>query len=204
MSSVIDICNLALSHIGQAADVSTIDPPENSIAAEYCARFYPMARDTLLESHAWDFALRREPLAMLKHDSKQWRFCYAVPAECLKILNILPETAVNDTACLSVNHARETTADGHMIIWSDTGNAIARYIKRVDNSHLFTPSFTTALSWKLAAMLAGAIIKSDTGAQYAAMCEAQVHSLIAQAKNNDAQQFSQQIKFTPAAILARQ
>ena len=91
-----------------------------------------------------------------------------------------------------------------MIIWSDTENAIIRYIKRVDNSHLFTPSFTTALSWKLAAMLAGAIIKADTGAQYAAMCEAQVHSLIAQAKNNDAQQFSQQIKFTPAAIIARQ
>jgi hypothetical protein len=52
MSSVIDICNLALSHIGQAADVSSIDPPENSIEAEYCARFYPMARDTLLEAYA--------------------------------------------------------------------------------------------------------------------------------------------------------
>ena len=53
-------------------------------------------------------------------------------------------------------------------------------------------------------MLAGAIIKSDAGAQYAAMCESQVQSLIAQAKNNDARQFSQQIQFTPAAILARQ
>lgn len=204
MSSVIDICNLALSHIGQAADVSSIDPPENSIEAEYCARFYPIARDTLLEAHAWDFALRREPLAALKHNSKQWRFCYAVPTECLQIISIFPELAANDIDCLSVNHARETTADGHRIIWANTENAIIRYTQRVQNSHLFTPAFTVALSWKLAAMLAGAIIKSDTGAQYAAMCESQVQSLIAQAKNNDARQFSQQIQFTPAAILARQ
>ena len=34
MVSKTDICNLALSHFGQAADISSIDPPDGSAEAE--------------------------------------------------------------------------------------------------------------------------------------------------------------------------
>ena len=37
-----------LGHIGDAATVSSINPPEGSAQAEHCARFYPIARDALL------------------------------------------------------------------------------------------------------------------------------------------------------------
>ena len=56
MASVVDICNLALAHIGDDATVSSIDPPEGSAQAEHCKRFYAIARDTMLQMHNWNFA----------------------------------------------------------------------------------------------------------------------------------------------------
>ena len=53
MASEIAICNLALSHLGDAANIASIDPPEGSAQAEHCATFYPIARDSLLEMHDW-------------------------------------------------------------------------------------------------------------------------------------------------------
>ena len=58
MASEVDICNLALGHLGDNATVSSISPPEGSAQAEHCARFYPIARDALLEMHNWNFAMR--------------------------------------------------------------------------------------------------------------------------------------------------
>ena len=69
MSSVIDICNLALSHLGDTATVASIDPPEGSAQAEHCSRFYPVARDAMLELFNWKFATRRATLALLTADS---------------------------------------------------------------------------------------------------------------------------------------
>ena len=66
MASVVDICNLALGHLGDPATVSSIDPPEGSAQAQHCARFYPIARDSLLEMHSWNFSTYREALAHLQ------------------------------------------------------------------------------------------------------------------------------------------
>ena len=63
MASEVEICNLALSHLGDTATVASSDPPEGSAQAEHCARFYPIARDALLEMQNWKFATRRATLA---------------------------------------------------------------------------------------------------------------------------------------------
>ena len=70
MASAVDICNLALSRIGDIASVQSIDPPEASAQAIHCARFYPVARDSMLERHPWGFATLRKTLKsiMAEHD----------------------------------------------------------------------------------------------------------------------------------------
>ena len=40
MASEVEICNLALARLGDAATVVSIDPPEGSAQAEHCAMFY--------------------------------------------------------------------------------------------------------------------------------------------------------------------
>ena len=56
MATEVDICNLALAHLGDDATIASINPPEGSAQAEKAARFYPIARNTLLELHSWNFA----------------------------------------------------------------------------------------------------------------------------------------------------
>lgn len=157
MSSSIDICNLALAHIGDEASVSAISPPDGSIQASHCARFYPIARDQLLEMHAWSFAVTRVTLAATGTPPDQWAYQYAFPANALKILKVLPEGVATDEE--SEDFELETLSDGTRVILTNAELATARYIKQVTDTTKFTPLFVSALSWSLASMLCGPITK---------------------------------------------
>lgn len=161
MATEVEICNLALSHLGDEATVSSIDPPEGSPQAEHCARFYPIARDVLLEMHPWGFATRRVTLAALTVPTWSWQFAYAYPSEVIKLLAILPYGASTEDD--SQDYETEGAADGARIILTDTESASCRYIASVSDTSKFSPLFVDALSRLLASYLAGKLIKGDAG-----------------------------------------
>lgn len=107
--SEVTICNLALSHLGDTATVVSIKPPDSSIQAQLCARFYFAARNALLEMAAWGFATRRVALAQVTNptlalaqaadptaECGSWRFAYALPSGVINVLAVLPATAPSD------------------------------------------------------------------------------------------------------------
>lgn len=217
MASEVEICNLALSHLGDSATVASIDPPEGSAQAEHCARFYPMARDSLLELHPWGFALRRVQLAQLENPWPQWRFAYARPTDCLRAIAVLPPDSRDDyqehvswpypcaipnavgsqVATTTPQHFTcEINDQGHQVIYSNQEDATLRYIALVTDTTRFSHSFTMALSWTLASMLAGPIIKGDVGRAEAQRCAQFAQQWIAQATMNDARQ--QRVEVTPS------
>ena len=161
MASEIDICNLALAHLGDTATIASISPPEGSAQAEPCARFYPVARDTLLESHNWKFATRRATLALLDADAFNWTYAYAEPAGALRVVSILPGTAMSTDE----GEQFETMGDdeGNALVLTDLEDATALYTVRVTDTTKFSPLFVDALSRLLAAYLAGPVIKGDLG-----------------------------------------
>lgn len=161
MASEIDICNLALAHLGDTATIASISPPEGSAQAEHCARFYPVARDTLLESHNWKFATRRATLALLDADAFNWTYAYAEPAGALRVVSILPGTAMSTDE----GEQFETMGDdeGNALVLTDLEDATALYTVRVTDTTKFSPLFVDALSRLLAAYLAGPVIKGDLG-----------------------------------------
>lgn len=59
MASVADICNLALSHLG---DWRIADLSDTSKQGKECSRWYALSRDELLRSHRWNFAVDRKTL----------------------------------------------------------------------------------------------------------------------------------------------
>jgi hypothetical protein len=186
MASEIDICNLALSHLGDNATVASIDPPEGSAQAEHCARFYPMARDALLELHHWKFATRRANLALLNAESWSWSYAYAAPSLTLKLLAVLPAGASSDAD--GEDYEIEGAADGSVLILSNTEAASVRFIAHVTDTTTFPPLFVLALSWQLASMLAGPILKGDAGAAEAKRCAGMAQSYLAKAAESDANQ----------------
>ena len=211
MASEVDIVNLALSHLGDTATVASLYPPEGSTQAELAARFYPIARDSLLELHTWSFAMRRENLAALTNVSDQWQYTYAMPNNVAQIVSIIPSTAKDDysvhvdpltafgfpynidsmavaTAYVPQAYDIETLSDGTRVIRTNQESAMARFVALITDTTKFSPLFTMALSWHLASMLAGPILKGDVGSAEAKRCLQQMQIYLSQAKTSDADQ----------------
>lgn len=192
MPSVVNICNLALSHLGDIASVASIDPPENSAQAELCARFYPIARDTLLEMHPWGFATRRAALTPLAVAMDAWSYVYTWPNLALRVFAVVPDGATDDYTVAGEVVPQpfhvEALESGAKVICTNVENAVARFVASVTDSSQFTPLFTTALSWLLASYLAGPILKQEAGAAEAKRCLAFFNAAFSDATRIDANQ----------------
>jgi hypothetical protein len=171
MASIIQICNMALSHIGAGPLISSIDPPDGSVEAGYCATFYDLARTELLEPGNWAFSLKRAELAELTNASEAWTYAYALPSDCLRALRVLsPSIGVTvftqDEASLQPDDRYGAQFDIEaQILYSNQTEATLLYARDVTDSARFTPSFTSALSYLLASYLAGPIVKGNEGAR---------------------------------------
>lgn len=220
----VDICNLALSYLGDSATVASIDPPEGSAQAQHCARFYPMALNLLLEAHQWNFTTKRAYLALVVNCFfDRWRFAYALPSDVTSVISVLPK------ACYPANYfdvalanywgwgeawplefERDALSDfqietynGQQVILSNACDAIARYTVSTVQPGMFSALFTDALAWKLASMLAGPILKGDEGAAESKRCLGMYTGVLEQAKGQDANQRHGSHKPVPSSIRAR-
>lgn len=158
MTPTVDVCNLALSHIGQAATISAVDPPEGSVYAQLCANMYPLAMGALLEFHPWGFATLTEALAPLAETRPGWASVFAEPVACLRIWH-LSEAADGPP----VDYERQAGAVSPTVICTHAATAFARYTRSAPMPQVLPPLFRLALSYWLASMIAGPIIKGDTG-----------------------------------------
>lgn len=192
MASEVQICNVALSHLGDTATVASLNPPEGSAQAEHCARFYPFARDTLLEMHNWSFATKRVVLPLLNVINGQWLYTYQLPSDNINIISVLSSEAPDDYSALSYmptdtgyqpffmappamsytpqRYSIEMLSTGQQVICTNQENALLRYTYRVTDTTKFSPLFTMALSWLLSSMLSGPVIKGDAGAAEGKRC----------------------------------
>jgi len=189
MATDVDICNLALANLGDTATVASIDPPEGSVQAELCARFYPIARNELLEMHTWGFSMRRVQLALLTSETSSWAYAYAQPADLLTVVSLLPYGATDDYssngAYVPVTFESEVDSTGANIILTNTENAVLRYTALVSDPAKFPPLFVAALSWLLSSKLAGPILKGKEGAEEAKRCLQMSQVYLARAIDSD-------------------
>lgn len=197
MASVVDICNQALSHLGDGATVASIDPPEGSAQAEHCARFYPAALAALLEMHPWAFATRRITLAAVNNPSTTWAYAYALPSGCINLISILAPDATDDYSAnvagglyTPQNFSLEIDENGNDIILTNQVDAVLRYVVLVSDTTRFSPLFVEALTWLLASKLAGPVLKGDAGMQAAQACTKTFVYWLGRATGSDASQNS--------------
>ena len=90
-TKLVDICNLALSSIGETGSITSLD--DGSEQAALCKKFLPEARDGLLQMRQWGFAVRRVVLAKInKPDAflyQHYENCYVMPPEALNAFAVL-------------------------------------------------------------------------------------------------------------------
>ena len=204
MATEVDICNLALAHLGDDATIASLNPPEGSAQAEKAARFYPIARNSLLEMHTWNFAAKRGNIALTTNSLDQWDYAYVAPADMMSPVAIISPTAQNDYATrmsagdtpggITSNYAPTIVAGQYSpqqfaiegdLIYTNQENAMLRYQAFITDPSLFSPLFVITLSWHLASMLAGPVIKGDQGAAEAKRCTQMMANYLTSAKQSD-------------------
>jgi hypothetical protein len=152
--SNVDICNVALNHLGQRAITALT---EQSNEARKCNLIFNIARDSVLRSHDWSFAAKTEALAVLSETFIGWDFLYARPSNCLFIRRIFNEGNVNDNIPNEFKEVKSTI--GQKAIATNTDLAYIEYTIPVTDPNDYDPNFVEAFTFKLASMLC----KSLTG-----------------------------------------
>lgn len=193
MASTIDICNLALAHLGEIPSISSIDPPEGSAHAEKCERFYPIARDAALEMRNWSFALKRVQLAMIPGNTNtQWGFKYAIPSDMIRPIAIPhagfgfnPEFIPWAAGPGRPNSSDFTTEGDYLFTNADDAELV--YLYRLTDVTKFTPLFVNSVAWLLASYLAGAITRDMDIKQWCYSMFERELSLSAQSMANGSQ-----------------
>jgi len=105
-------------------------------------------------------------------------------------------TPCRKTACALVVFSEESSEDSRTslplpftvengVLLTKAKNIRLRYLFRQTDAATFSPLFADALAWQLAAMLAGALMKGDSGAQQAARCEQFAEQYLARAQTAD-------------------
>ena len=163
MASEVQICQLALSHIG-SYKIDSLS--ESSKEAEECNRLYPFVRDAVLEDLPWNFASKRATLAPLTEEFAGWDFAYAYPSDCIYALEIYDDSHAAAGAYydadteLYVKKGKVAFTSGvnaaltQRVILTDKEDAILIYTARVVNPTLFSSLFIKAVSYYLAGELA--------------------------------------------------
>lgn len=148
MASEVDICNLALSKLGEQTIIALT---EDSKSARVCNLFYSDTRDSLLRSHPWNFAIKRVELAKLTttpiygFDSE-----FQLPSDCLRVMY---------TDLQSSN--QDFRVEGKKLL-ANSDSIRIEYISRVEDTTQFDASFVDALWMLLASRIAYNISDNNT------------------------------------------
>lgn len=210
MPSAVQICNMALSHIGARAQVSAISPPDGSVEAGLCATFYDAARAEMIEPGSWRFAMARSALAQLAtNPSGVWAYAYAMPSDCMtpkRILRKGSSLVVFNQDVGDFNPSDADSADFEVegdVLYANEPDAVLVYVRDVTDTTKFTPSFTSALSYLLASYLAGPILKGNEGSRVGDAMRERAMALADIAAAASANASSVSHVFTPSSIQAR-
>lgn len=85
VTSVIQICNLALLRLG-ADTITSLD--DGTVQANLLSIYYDQCREELLREHFWNFAVSRVALASSGTPAFGYQYQYQLPADFLRVKSI--------------------------------------------------------------------------------------------------------------------
>lgn len=164
---ILDICNLALMHIGQRVITSLTEETE---PARRCSQLYASTRDAVLRDASWNFAAIIDTLILAPGITiTGWAYVYAYPDTCVFVRKVYgDDSAVFDFPLYSnsPNNFIPSTNPRPMefrelyspslnakILATNVSPAYIEYTARVDDPTLYDQLFVKALAYRLASEL---------------------------------------------------
>jgi hypothetical protein len=145
LSSPVQVCNLALSHLGQPAITSITAPKSES--EQVCALWYDVTRQALLREYVWRFAKHRANISRSGTPLFDWASAYTLPPDFLRLLSVKGTIEVHQTDYYDIE-------DGAILLQGNTATVPLRYIRDVTNVQSWDALFSILMSLTLALNMA--------------------------------------------------
>jgi hypothetical protein len=139
MASQVEIVNLALTLVGKKRCSSLLETTEEVGVVN---AVYNLELDAMLSEHAWDFACQTITLALTADTYTEWDYAYAYPSDCLQVLGCVNENTQWEVAVSNDGLSRR--------ILCNEEDAEFRYIARITDCNMWSPTFRTAFATRLA------------------------------------------------------
>jgi len=150
-TSLIAICNMALSHIGAKAIASLA---EDTPSADACNTHWLGCRNAVLREFNWPFARANIILAEVSSATHpEWDYVYGYPASCANVWNVFNE-ATYDKKEEQNFEVFYSASLNRKLIGSNLAEAYAEYTYKVQDTAIYDNQFSMALSYRLAAAMA--------------------------------------------------
>lgn len=138
------ICNSAFDKIG-VEPITSLN--EDSKAGRLALRQYDRIRKSLIYDHYWNFAIKRKALALDPTPVLGEGSRFTLPYDCIRPIELTSRQP----------YKRE----GNSIIVRED-QAILKYVYDNTDESSYTPKFSEALAWRLAAAFAYPMVQSNT------------------------------------------
>lgn len=146
INSKVDLCNLALGHLGNYGTISDIDLPNTDKEIVF-ALWYDVARQTFLKMTMPNFAMARRSVSrVVETPPYPFAYSYEYPSDCLKVLGI---GSVEDK---ENNYTVENNRIYTDVLYED--GLPLRFIKDIADVSKMSPEFKVGFSWYLASVTA--------------------------------------------------
>ena len=189
MTSVVDICNIALSNI-RAGSINSLD--ESNPEAQLCKLKYPIVRDMVIANMDWQFSSGVKTLALLSATELfNWSYAYQYPVDSFGINRLIGEyeEISTDSGTAVISQARQNlidselrsvedlrmqipyeifNVDGNRVIGANEPNLRIDYRIKITDPNLFSPQLVISVAHLLASEIAIPIVGGELGRQFRA------------------------------------
>ena len=143
MASEVGIANAALQLIKNSKQITSIE--QGTKEANAVEVMFTELRDAMLETHNWNFAVKRVKLGQLSTTPAfEWKYGYELPADFLRVVSVHNNSSGRDRIPYKIEGGQ---------INSDAADLYLRYVSRVTDPNLMPAAFRLAFSKLLASRL---------------------------------------------------
>lgn len=159
MLTKVEICNIALSHLGVAKEIAEFDN-ERSAEAMACRRFWDINLDTVLRAWHWPFATAYQNLSLVQErPTIEWLFSYRYPVDCIDARRIVSGNP-RDNAQTQIPMKIAQDSSG-LLLFTNMQNAQLEYTLRAELYNFWPHDFVLAFSSHLAFLISPRLTAND-------------------------------------------
>jgi len=152
IQGVSDICNLALSHIGDTVTITSL--ADDTTEAKELSKVYDICRDSVLRSFAWPFATKKIQLTLAAGETDpDYTYVYLMPTDYLDTIRLFQASASN-AGLFTFDYKLLSAADNSLRLLCNVQAAYLEYVAKITDPTVYPADFIEALSYKLAAEVA--------------------------------------------------